>query len=433
MKKAVLSNRIYLNVEDPEYVEYLDKTLTYVIPGYIEEAPPTIIKNLRKIRSTLFSIPSGRTDLIPEGYEIVDKRQVVTADFPEFAFELRESQQEIFDKLDDSAVINATPSWGKTFTALAIAGKLAQKTLVVTHTVALRQQWEEEIAKVYGMKPGIIGSGHFNPSPSIVVGNVQTLTKHKEAMAKTFGTLIVDECHHIPATTFNTLVDASYARYKIGLSGTVERKDGRHVLLPDYFSFNRFTPPRENYMKPTVDIIRSTIRFMDGSNAPWALRVNDLVSQNEYGELISLLAAVYRKKGHTVLLLSDRVAFLQRLYATLGEEVAEIITGDVKDLAERKRRMQNIAEGKKQILLGTQSIFSEGISLNRLSCLILATPLNNMPLLTQLIGRIIREYPNKPTPVVVDINLKGRTAERQARTRYGHYMQEGYVINTINV
>jgi len=66
-------------------------------------------------------------------------------------------------------------------------------------------------------------------------------------------------------------------------------------------------------MTPVVHVIQTDIRFMDGGKTPWALRVNDLVSQEKYGELISLLAAVYRKKGHKVLVISDRVHFLKRL------------------------------------------------------------------------------------------------------------------------
>ena len=62
----------------------------------------------------------------------------------------------------------------------------------------------------------------------------------------------------------------------------------------------------------------------------------------------------------------------------------------------------------KNILFGTQAIFSEGISLDALSCLVLGTPVNNEPLLTQLIGRIIRKLPNKKQPTVVDIHLKGK-------------------------
>lgn len=429
--KAVISNRIYLNARDPSHIVEMEKALTYKIDSYKEDAPPIIIKNLRKIRDNLYSIPVGRTDLIPKGYEITDKRIDVPAIFPKFQFDLRPSQQEVYDKLNDNAVINAFVSWGKTFTALAIAAKLGQKTLIVTHTIALRTQWESEIKKVFGINPGVIGSGTFNINAPIVVGNVQTLYKRRENLAKEFGTIIVDECHHIPANTFNRIVDASYARYKIGLSGTVERKDGRHVLLPDYFGTTRFTPPRENYMVPSVDVIQSKIRFMDGARVPWALRVNDLVAQEEYGELIALLAAAYHKKGHKILLLSDRVHFLKRIAATLGD-YCEIITGE-NSTEDRNTKIAKINAGEVNILLGTQSIFSEGISVNPLSCLILATPVNNTPLLTQLIGRVVREYPNKKAPVIVDINLRGKTAEKQAQFRLGHYIKEGYQVNFIPV
>jgi superfamily II DNA or RNA helicase len=411
---------------EPTMLESIDKALTYKIESYRRDVPPQYIKNLRKIKSNLISIPVGRFDLIPPGYEIKDKRVEVPVEFPEFKFPLRDSQQEVYDQLEDNAVINAFVSWGKTFTALAIARKLKQKTLIITHTVALRTQWEKEIKKVFGIEAGVIGSGKHNINAPIVVGNVQTLYKIKEQITKTFGTLIVDECHHIPANTFNRLVDSSYARYKIGLSGTVERKDGRHVMLPDYFGHKKFTPPKENYMEPSIDVIQTKIRFMDGAKIPWANRINDLVSQEEYGKLICFLAAVYRKKGHKVLLLSDRVHFLKRIKETIGD-YCELITGEV-PLAERDKKIERVQAGKVDILLGTQSIFSEGISVNPLSCLILATPVNNTPLLTQLIGRVIREHPGKIDPVIVDINLRGKTAEKQAKLRLGHYLQQQYDV-----
>ena len=423
--KAVVSNRIYMDI-DPQAFNALDKALTYKIDSYRSDVAPTMIKNVRKIRNGLVSIPVGRFDLIPEGYEIKDKRVLLPVDFPEFGFDLRESQQDVYDAIEDNAIINAFVSWGKTFTALAVAAKLGQKTLVVTHTVSLRTQWEKEIRKVFGIEPGIIGSGKYDISPPIVVGNIQTLYKLRGKIEKEFGTIIIDECHHIPANTFSKLVDASYARYKIGLSGTVQRKDGKHVIMPDYFGHTKFTPPKENYMEPTIEVIQTRIRFMDGAKIPWANRINDLVRQEEYGKLICFLAAAYRKQGHKVLLLSDRVYFLKRVKETLGEH-CELITGEV-PLAEREKKIERVQSGKVDILLGTQSIFSEGISVNPLSCLILATPVSNTPLLTQLVGRVIREYPGKIDPVVVDINLKGKTAEKQAKLRLGHYLQQGYNV-----
>ena len=423
--KAVVSNRIYMDI-DPQAFNALDKALTYKIDSYRSDVAPTMIKNVRKIRNGLVSIPVGRFDLIPEGYEIKDKRVLLPVDFPKFGFDLRESQQDVYDAIEDNAIINAFVSWGKTFTALAVAAKLGQKTLVVTHTVSLRTQWEKEIRKVFGIEPGIIGSGKYDISPPIVVGNIQTLYKLRGKIEKEFGTIIIDECHHIPANTFSKLVDASYARYKIGLSGTVQRKDGKHVIMPDYFGHTKFTPPKENYMEPTIEVIQTKIRFMDGAKIPWANRINDLVRQEEYGKLICFLAAAYRKQGHKVLLLSDRVYFLKRVKETLGEH-CELITGEV-PLAEREKKIERVQTGKVDILLGTQSIFSEGISVNPLSCLILATPVSNTPLLTQLVGRVIREYPGKIDPVVVDINLKGKTAEKQAKLRLGHYLQQGYNV-----
>jgi superfamily II DNA or RNA helicase len=411
---------------DPQAFNALDKALTYKIDSYRSDVAPTMIKNVRKIRNGLVSIPVGRFDLIPEGYEIKDKRVLLPVDFPKFKFDLRQSQQDVYNTIEDNAIINAFVSWGKTFTALAIAAKLGQKTLVVTHTVSLRTQWEKEIRKVFGIEPGIIGSGKYDISPPIVVGNIQTLYKLRGKIEKEFGTIIIDECHHIPANTFSKLVDASYARYKIGLSGTVQRKDGKHVIMPDYFGHTKFTPPKENYMEPTIEVIQTRIRFMDGAKIPWANRINDLVRQEEYGKLICFLAAAYRKQGHKVLLLSDRVYFLKRVKETLGEH-CELITGEV-PLAEREKKIERVQSGKVDILLGTQSIFSEGISVNPLSCLILATPVSNTPLLTQLVGRVIREYPGKIDPVVVDINLKGKTAEKQAKLRLGHYLQQGYNV-----
>jgi len=92
--------------------------------------------------------------------------------------------------------------------------------------------------------------------------------------------------------------------------------------------------------------------------------------------------------------------------------------------------MNEIKEDK-NILFGTQSIFSEGISLNDLSCLVLGTPINNEPLLTQLIGRVIREKEGKRQPVIVDIHLKGKTAARQANARLGYYIKQDYEVNIL--
>ena len=421
--KAVISHRIYMDCT-AELQDKIDKELTYAIPTHNPLDPPEMIKNMGIIRNGLVSLPIGRTDLIPEHYEIVDRRVNKPVDFPEFKFELRKSQQDVYDAIEDNAIINAWVSWGKTFTGLAIAGKLGQKTLVVTHTVALRNQWAKEVEKVFGITAGIIGSGKFELDAPIVIGNTQSLYRNIDKIRKEFGTIILDEMHHVSSPTFSKILDTNYCRYKIGLSGTIERKDGKHVVFRDYFGNTLFKPPKENYMTPTVHLVPSEIRFMDGAKIPWANRVTKLANDEEYRHTISMLAAAYAARGHKVLVVSDRVAFLKAC-AELSGDKAICVTGEVAH-EDRETLVDQILYGDANILYGTQAIFSEGISVDTLSCLILATPVNNEPLLTQLVGRVIRKKEGKISPVIIDIHLKGNTARKQASNRVGFYMKQGW-------
>jgi superfamily II DNA or RNA helicase len=308
-------------------------------------------------------------------------------------------------------------------------GKLGQKTLIVTHTIALRDQWVKEVEKVYGIKSGIIGSGKWDVDSLVVVGNTQSLYRNIPKIQKEFGTIILDEMHHVSSPTFNRVIDACYSRYKIGLSGTIERKDGKHVVFRDYFGSTVIQPPKENYMTPKVHIVPSEIRFMDGTKIPWANKVTNLATNDEYKHTVSMLAAAYAARGHKVLVVSDRVHFLKQCAELTGEKAISI-TGDIPH-GDRETLIDEVMYGDKNVLYGTQSIFSEGISVDSLSCLILGTPINNEPLLTQLVGRVIRKKEGKIDPVIVDIHLKGNTAKRQASNRAGYYMKQGWDMKYI--
>ena len=425
--KAVFSNRIYLSV-DVETRSKIEKELTYTIAPRMPQDPPIVFKTVRWINDKLISIPVGRDDLIPDGYEIIDKRVTSPVELPDFKFTLRPSQQKVHDEIQGNAIVNAWVSWGKTITGLAIAKKLGQKTLVVTHTTTLRHQWEKDVEKCFGIKAGRIGSGSFDTKSPIVIGNIQSLYRKMDDIKQVFGTVILDEMHHVSSPTFTRIVDEMPALNKIGLSGTLERKDGRHVVFRDYFGSDVHIPPKENYMTPRIDVIKSDIRFLDGAYTPWAERINHLAYNEEYVHSVSMIAAKYAAEGHKVLVVSDRVAFLKACANLCGDKAVSI-TGDM-EITEREEVMNEIKE-KKNILFGTQSIFSEGISLNDLSCLVLGTPINNEPLLTQLIGRVIREKEGKRQPVIVDIHLKGKTAARQANARLGYYIKQDYEVNIL--
>lgn len=422
-----------MTVTQSKYKE-LEKELTYKIPSYNEADKFITIKNLKVINyniaggNMLVAFPVGRVDLIPDNYEIVDKRSYnYIEDFPKFKHELRPSQKQIHDDVDDNCIINAKVGYGKTFTGLAIAAKLKQKTLIIVHTVALRSQWEKEIVFTLGVKPGVIGSGKYNINSPVVVANIQSLTKHITELNREFGTIILDEMHHVSSPTFTKVIDGMFSRYKIGLSGTIERKDQKHVVFRDYFGNKLYKPDKENTMQPDVHVYNTGIEFPGQSGFPWTERVNALMDSYLYKNLVVAIADKYVRDGHKVILVADRVDFLRYCHENTECDSALLI-GETKD---RDKVIEGVFDGKIKLVCGTQSLVSEGLSINPLSCIILGTPMNNMPLLEQLIGRVIREHEGKITPVVVDLKLSSYTTNNQFNNRLGHYMKEGYEIKFI--
>ena len=430
MPKAVITNRIYLD-SNPTLNREIASHLTYKIkkniPGVANFINFDIIKTFKQVNPNVMSIPVGRWDLIPADYEIIDKRTISEAPFPVAKFELRNSQIDVHAKVDDNCFINAMVGWGKTFTALHIAKKLGQKTLIVTHNTMLRDQWIEEIEKLFGMHVGIIGSGSMDYEDyPITVGNIQTLSKKEVIIkvAKEFGTVIMDEAHHCPASTFTSFIDAMHARYRIGLSGTMIRKDGRHILFKDYFGPKLLQPPQENTMTPTIEVVKTGRSLLPGET--WAKKINDLLYDDDYQEFIVRLTQIQLHKGHVVLVIADRVEFLQRVSELIGPK-SVCITGGT-DYEERKALKGQVDSGEKTCVVGSRQIVSEGWSVNRLSCVILASPIANAPLLEQVVGRVQREHPDKLPPVVIDLHFAGSADRKQNKERIAFYMRKGWEI-----
>jgi superfamily II DNA or RNA helicase len=414
-----------------EHTKHIIKELTYKIKkdtGSKKFATVETIKNYKVLPKGILSIPQGRLDLVPDEYEIVDKRIVETIPFPDPKFELRPEQQVVYDPIDDTCFINALVGWGKTFTALHLAHKFGQKTLVITHTAALRDQWCEEIEVLFGTQCGVIGGGRVDYEDHfITVANIQTLVKHTGALAKEFGTIILDEAHHCPATTFASTVDCFHARYRIALSGTMIRKDGKHILFGDYFGPVVYKPPQSHTLTPTVHIVKSGITLKPG--VPWVEKVTELLESEKYRLFIADIAKMHIAQGHSVLVIADRVEFLHKVKEYIGEDCA-VVTGDT-EFEERQLIKQQILSGERKAIAGSRQIFSEGISINALSCVILAAPMSNDSLLEQIVGRVQRISEGKLNPLVVDINFAGYADKKQNNDRLGLYMRKGWQITTI--
>ena len=422
--KAVLGDKIYLNT-DSDLIELIRKELTYKFVNEYAKVPVQVERTYSKFKNDVYAIPIGRMDLISDNHEIVEKRVLKPVKFPHFNAILRESQQIVHNAVNESCMINAAPSWGKTFTALSIAKKLGQKTLICVHTTDLRNQWAEEIRKLFNMEPGIIGGSKFSTHSPIVVGNIQSLSKKQELINKEFGLVIMDEMHHVSANSFRSLLNNNYARYKIGLSGTLKRKDERHVMFRDFFGPIIHKPAKENFMEPRIVACKPGINIP--FDASWAKRVNKLYDTAEYFNLVLSLAKKFYREGHKVLVVAERVEFIEMLNASMPVE-SIAVTGTTKN---REQLLDSVNNGDKGILFGSRALFSEGVSLEGIGCLVLASPINNEPMLEQLIGRVIRVKEEKLQPVIVDIILDGHSATKQWYNRLGHYTRENYQIEYI--
>lgn len=433
MPKAIVSNKIYLDVS-PELKKELMSKLTYKIkkpprPGLTHFNMYDIIRNYKILPNNVMTIPVGRLDLIPADYEVIDRRIKEDYPFPEPTWPLRDYQQPVYDEVDDMFFLNAKVGWGKTFTALHIARKLGQKTLVVCHNTMLRDQWLKEANKLYRMPIGIIGGGEFDIDHTIVVGNIQTLVKVLPKIAKEFGTVIVDEAHHCPASTFTDFIDGMYSRYKIGLSGTMQRKDGKQVIFKDFFGPKLFQPKQAGTLVPEVKILKTGIVLAPGEG--WAMKMNILQYDPSYQKFIAACARVEMNRGHKVLIIADRVEFLQRVGELIGEDCVCIVGGT--DFEERQKLAAQVESGEKSCVAGSRQIFSEGISIDPLSCVILAAPISapagGDSLLEQIIGRIQRPAPNKLTPLVIDMNFAGPADRKQNNERLNFYKRQGWEVS----
>jgi superfamily II DNA or RNA helicase len=429
--KAIISNRIYLDNPGVEETKQIIKTLTYKIhkdTGSKQFSTVETIRNYKILPKNILSLPQGRLDLIPSGYEIVDKRTQVPAPFPDPKFALRDTQQVVYDEITDTCFINALVGWGKTFTALHVAKKLGQKTLVVTHTTALRDQWREEVQVLFGMQAGTIGGGSMDwEDHAITVANVQTLVKHSAKLAKEFGTIILDEAHHCPASTFSQLIDDFHARYRVALSGTMIRKDGKHIMFADFFGSKVYKPPQSHTLNPEVKLIQTGITLKPG--ATWVEKINDLTEDQDYQTFIAGLAKIQVGLGHQVLVIADRVGFLQKVKEYVGETCV-LVTGET-NFEQRQQIKQQLLTKEKMCIAGSRQIFSEGISINSLSCVILAVPIANDSLLEQIVGRIQRQHEDKLVPVVLDMQFSGFMDKKQNRDRLGFYMRKGWDIELV--
>lgn len=425
IKKAVIADKIYFHRDDILDVTLQD--LKYVLFNYT--IPDGFYSTLEYDEETgICSVPSGSWHKL-DIQELADNRAVTEKQNWSFRGSLRVEQQTVADKMLQngklySGLIKADCGWGKTFLGTYLIGNYKKSTLIVCHTKLLAYQWLEALKDlVLDAEIGFIGDGKESIKP-ITVAIYKSLLTRLDKVNNLFEVVFVDEAHLCPAETFSRAVNGVNAKIKIALSATPTRKDGLHVILPDFFGPNRIIAENVEKLSAKVQIVETKTPFtIINPNRDWTRQLTKLSKNKPYLNLIAQTAIDKIAYGRCPLILSERIEMLEEIQKLIPKSV--LLVGSTKN-SEREDILKN-AGTKFSAILSTR-IFDEGISCHRLDTLLFTCPGNNYAKLEQRIGRILRHHPDKKPPLILDFWLSGAIVYRQQQSRLEWYRKQNYEI-----
>lgn len=314
-----------------------------------------------------------------------------------FVGTLRVHQKEALSEFKGNGVLCLPCGKGKTATALAISAKLKRKTLIVVHKEFLANQWRERIAQFCpSSSVGLIQGDTWDvEGKDFVLAMIQTLCvrEHSPDQFKMFGTVIVDEAHHIGAPAFSkTMFKVGWAKYTLGLTATPERKDGLTCLLYWFLGcvfYKMDSTMNEPPIVKRIDFDHTSFKSGPMLNkfgkVSMAHMVNHLVELDERNNLIikNLKEAISRKRR--ILVLSDRRGHCEWIHEQLGSEVSGLYLGGMK-------QQEQDSSARKQVIVATFTLAYEGLDIPELDTLFLVTPHSDV---VQAVGRIMRSVSGK--------------------------------------
>lgn len=313
----------------------------------------------------------------------------------------------------DTGVLSAATSFGKTVIAAWLIAQRRVNTLVLVHRKQLMEQWVTRLSAFLEMPMksiGRIGGGYKKPTGRLDVAVIQSLVRKGvvDDRIANYGHIIVDECHHLSAPSFEQVTRRAKAKYVLGLSATLTRKDGHDpIILMQCGSIRYHVDAKQQAENRPFEhsvVVRPT-GFRSAAPPDLDFRrqfqalYNELIADSDRNTMIceDVLQAV--NQGRSPILLTERHEHLTELAARLAPRVANlfVLRGGMgkKEIRYITSALSTLAENEPRLLLATGKYIGEGFDDARLDTLFLTLPISWHGTIAQYAGRLHRLHDGK--------------------------------------
>jgi len=344
----------------------------------------------------------------------------------------------------DDGVLVATSGSGKTVVGIYMIAARRRNTLVLVHRRPLLEQWRAQLTSFLEVDPtmiGQIGGGKEKWTGLIDVGMLQSLIRKNQVdnIVAGYGQVIIDECHHLPAVTFEQVLRQVKARYVIGLTATPYRRDGQQPIILMQCGPVRHTVSQKD--RQSQELLRHRLICRDTSfvvpTQEGEPSIPDiyaaLVADEARNELIlnDLLQAM--EEGRSPILLTERREHLE-FFASRMEKSGRHVVVLHGGMGAKQRRavaeqIASIPDNEKRVLLATGRYIGEGFDDARLDTLFLAMPVSWKGTLVQYAGRLHRLHTGKAEVYIYDyVDRNSPTLMRMFYKRLRGYRAMGYEL-----
>lgn len=345
----------------------------------------------------------------------------------------------------DAGVLCAPTAFGKTVTAAAMIARRGVNTLVLVHRTELLKQWQERLQAFLGVGKGVVGTiggGKAKPTGKIDIAVMQSVSRQGEvnSLVENYGQVIVDECHHVAATSFDAILKRIKAKYVLGLTATPVRRDGQQPIIFMQCGPIRYTAakpasaPHDLEVLPRSRFTRIDLPTEAGIQDVFRHLANDQARTDAIGAEVKSAYA----QGRKVLVLTERTEHLDAIKAALDGVASALFV--LHGRMSKKQRATLIADldalqpDAPRILLATGKLVGEGFDHPPLDTLVLAMPVSWKGTLQQYAGRLHREHASKTDVRIIDFVDTGHPALlRMWDKRQRGYRAMGYRIGTDEV